>query len=634
MTTVINREDVPSHLLNIPELDFSEDFFAERLSDLWFRLGAWTIAPRRDERGVEDVVFRQSLLLSPPDFVEIFDSLESVDNAIGNLGKPSGYVTQKGTRKQYGYAPFHRFEIPSTSTVVEPLVFVHHTTSGAQLFINPDLWLFSDLEEQTPNAGLWWDRRRGVEALRRRLIAHENLEIVEIRTDYLLRYLQARQLSLIVGHYRHLHLFNPSASTIEKFVEGELTLGSREQGAKAVLQNWWLRKGIAEPFLQRQLHLWFQIEPPPIDIEDPWADQPSFDPYTFTLPTRVGPVAPARWKHFRPSGGRSFEGEACDFMDRVYFRQEVLMKYEGASGFDVADDGSVSCRDYWGLVRSTRRLGNELLGTAIGDFAEGVPFEEWPHWKQYAVEPPSQETAAVLREERTVAAAVNSVVKALHELNGAFVTLALSLAVANPDAPWRGSLDSLAGRQLKWVYPTTADDDEFLKRATLISTLVLDALAPVSLRKLLAAMNQKLHMNDETPPRPLGSRNLLQRVTLIAALIEDFRPDMATIPMLVMQAEGRSQAAEADLQTELETLYRRLREEFAPLAFLYDLRTHGGLAHHPDATKAAAAAEKLGLPGKSWHRTDYLRLLSLVANSILRISQHLKDAASMSSAVL
>lgn len=66
-------------------------------------------------------------------------------------------------------------------------------------------------------------------------------------------------------------------------------------------------------------------------------------------------------------------------MDRVYFRQEVLMKYEAASGFEVKDDGSVSCYHYWGLARSTARLGNELCSTAIGDFAEGVPFEEWLH---------------------------------------------------------------------------------------------------------------------------------------------------------------------------------------------------------------------------------------------------------------
>ena len=36
-------------------------------------------------------------------------------------------------------------------------------------------------------------------------------------------------------------------------------------------------------------------------------------------------------------------------------------------------------------------------------------------------------------------------------------------------------------------------------------------------------------MNDDTPPRPLGSRNLLQRVTLIAALIEDFQPELTAV---------------------------------------------------------------------------------------------------------
>jgi len=60
MTTVINRDDAPRHLFNIPELDFSGDLFIERLAGLWFRLGARTITPRRDERGVEDVVSRAS----------------------------------------------------------------------------------------------------------------------------------------------------------------------------------------------------------------------------------------------------------------------------------------------------------------------------------------------------------------------------------------------------------------------------------------------------------------------------------------------------------------------------------------------------------------------------------------------
>ncbi|MEE9288386.1 MAG: hypothetical protein V3U69_02225, partial [Bacteroidota bacterium] len=466
MAAIINRNDAPSHLFNIPELDFSGDLFAERLGGPWFRLGAWTIIPRRDERGVDDVVSRQSLLLASERFAEVFDNLESVGNVIGDLGKPKGSVFHEGEKKEYRYAPFHRFEDPFASVAGEPLVFVHSTTSGVQLFINPDLWLFFELEEKARGNGIWWDPRRGVDALVQHVIDQGNLEVVEIRVGYLLKYLQVRQMSLLIGHYRHLHLFDPSHNTIEAFVKGDVMLGSSEQGAKVILQNRGLRQDTGTtPFLQRRLHFWFEIRPQEIDVDDPWVDQPSFDPYTFTLPTREGPVAPARWKHFRQTEGRTFEGKVCDFMNRVYFCQEVLTKYEGASGFDVEDNGSVSCHHYWGLVRSTARIGNELLATAIGDFAEGVPFEEWPHWKQYAVEPPSPETAKALTQEQSVPGAVNSLVKALDTLNTAFADMAASLGVAILDPLWRGSLDSLAGRQLRWVYPVTADDDEFLKRA-------------------------------------------------------------------------------------------------------------------------------------------------------------------------
>jgi len=122
--------------------------------------------------------------------------------------------------------------------------------------------------------------------------------------------------------------------------------------------------------------LWFEIEPPAIDTEDPWAEDPPFDPYTFTLPTDDGPVASARWGYFRKIAGRKFDGVTCHFMTPVFFRQEVLVKYQGSSGFDVRDDGSVSYHGEWEL-HSTWRLGNELFATGIGDFGKGVPFREW-----------------------------------------------------------------------------------------------------------------------------------------------------------------------------------------------------------------------------------------------------------------
>jgi hypothetical protein len=627
MTTVIKREDAPNHLFSIPDLDFSEDLFTERLGGIWFRLGARTIDRTRDGKGVEDFTQRQSFLLAPECFAEIFDRLESIGNVINGLGKPTSSILQDGDHKEYRYAPFHKFEFTFTATVGEPLVFIDYAASSTRLFINPDLWLFFELEEKPIGCGTWWDPRRGVEALRHRVINQGKLEIVELQIGYLLKYLQIRQMSLVIGHYRHLHLSEPSPSTTGMFVEGDLMLGSPEQEAKAIFQNWGLRKGVPgeAPFLQRRLHLWFAIRPSEIDMGDPWTDPPPFDPYTFTLPTRAGAVAPARWRGCDRYDGSKFEGSVCDFMDQVYFRQEVLTKYEGTAGFEIGDEGSVSCRHYWGLVRSTSRLGNELLSTAIGDFAQGVPFEEWPHWKQYAVQPPGLEMAKVLREEQTIPAAVNSLVQALGSLNNAFACMAASLGVRLPDLLWRGSLDSLPGRQLKWVYPTAADDDEFLKRATLASTLVIDGLEPSLLRKILCAVDRNLHTKSS---RTLAPRNLLQRLALVAVLIENIRPDISEIPALVKQAEGNaSDTGAPDLQAELTKLNKRVRNDFAPLAFLYDLRTHGGLAHPPDKAKAAKAATMLGLPQENWHRIDYLRLLNLVAGSVHRINEHLQTAA-------
>jgi hypothetical protein len=234
---------------------------------------------------------------------------------------------------------------------------------------------------------------------------------------------------------------------------------------------------------------------------------------------------------------------------------------------------------------------------------------------------------AVLNQEQKVGDAVNGLVQALGGLNRAFAWLASSLGIDFREPLWSGSLDSLASRQLKWVYSTSADDNEFLKRATLVSTLVLEALNPKLLRKLLQQLDGTLHQNSENPPRTLGSRRLLERVTLVAVLMENVRPDIAEIPMLVRRAEGETVSVD-DLQAELEILYKRIRDEFAPPAFLYDLRIHGGLAHQANMREAAKAAIALGFPKSGWHRTHYLNLLNRLTSSISRTSEHLRSGAS------
>jgi hypothetical protein len=331
MASIIDRNNVPCHVFSIPELDLSDDLFSEALIGPWFRLGARTINVNAgpDEEGVEKHVFRYSMLINPGDFAAIFDELEYIgDQHFDYLGKSGSAFIYKDEKKIYQYIPFYSFKIGPNSVNAEPLVFTRTTPSADKLFVNPDLLIYFQLDEKALGSGTWWDLPKATEAVLHRVIKESNVEIVDIRIEYLRKYLQTRQMTLIVGHFRGLTLLNPSQSEINEFTECELALGSLEQGAKAILQNWERLENLGglAPTLDRRLHLWFQIPPPVIDLPDPWAPQPPFDPYEFTLPTRVGLVAPVRHSLFRPIAGRTFDGEECDSQELVCFRQEVLAK--------------------------------------------------------------------------------------------------------------------------------------------------------------------------------------------------------------------------------------------------------------------------------------------------------------------
>ncbi len=625
---IINRSDVPSHLFDISELDFSSDLVDEPLTKNWFRLGAWTGGSHRDDRQVVDVVERQTLLVQTETFREIFDELQCIGNTLRDLGKSTAYTFGDGLQKAYSYSPFHRFELPFTSANLEPLVFFRSTDKSNELFINPDLWMFLSLEQRIPASGSWWDLGRGTEVLKRYTLQACSQQVVDIQTDYLLRYLKARQLSLLVGHYRHLNYFNPSEDAIGKFVVEDLTLGSPDRGVKVLLQNWGLTKDPlnSEHFLQRRLHLWFQIEPPSIDVDDPWHQEPAFDVYAFTLPTDSGLVAPAKWSSLRyQAEAKKFDGENGDSMDRIYFQQNVLIKYEGASGFEIGDDGSVHYKSDWGLDRSVRRIGNELLSCAIVDFAEGIPFEEWPHWKQYSVQPPGVELCRALSEEQTIGTLVNSMVAALGELSSAVAGWEEIFRFKSLEKLWAGSVDSLPCRQLKWVYPDNSNDDEFLKRCTLASTFLIDELKPKVLRQILQCIDQRLHLNNKGDS--LGSIKLLERLSLVGAISEELQPENVAIPNLVRMAEGRQTCPESDLLVELTNLYANVRRESKPLALLYQLRNHAGLAHAKNSSTSTDLITELGLPPRNWHRKDYLNLLRMLCSSIRQISVRIETAS-------
>jgi hypothetical protein len=679
MTALFDTADLPDDLSTIPQIDLTDDLTADPDHEPWFRLGAWTVSHRKNAAGIQDVVMRKCFLLDTATYLAIADRLGSIGNVIGSIGVPGGQVIYRGEQKSYAYRPFYQCDlhiatVPGLDDLMagleeeqsteesaddddllvtlptgdggakevgegdddtdddqvilgEPLVFTTETATAIDLLINPDLWLFLKLEEKQPASGLWWDPKRGQEVIRREWLEDGNLLAVEIRREYLLKYLKARQKALVVGHYRHLHYEGPSAEARGAFVARNVEIKNKS-GAKATIHSWQdSTSGVSHaPFLRRALHLWFNIDPPPLAIDTAFDEIPDFDISQYALDTSSGPVAPGRFSHGGVPQGTVFTGVSGDFLESTYFQQDVLVKYQSASGFSIDDNGSVHCQSYWGLSRSTQRHGNELISTYIGDFAEGVPYHEWAHWRQYAVPPPSIATLNALNAEQTIPDAVNGLVDDLRRMNEAVSAFATRCAGTLVDAVWTGSLDSLSGRQLKWIYPSTAHDQEFITRATLLATLVLDALSEKLGRTLLMTFGPELHLSFDGKKKSLGSRNLVQRLMLVAAVIEQIRPASVEIADQVVWAETGKGCGDSDLQRELNAINAAVRQEFAPLAFLYDLRNFGGLAHAPSRARFSKTAMTLGFAGKDWHRKDYLMLISLVAGAVQAISGRLEAA--------
>lgn len=84
---------------------------------------------------------------------------------------------------------------------------------------------------------------------------------------------------------------------------------------------------------------------------------------------------------------KAAEHKIDGFLDLVFFKEEVLKKYESDKNFRVGDNGTVMFGDKWGTFRRVFRIAKGYIGAHLGDLGEGFPEEELKHWKIYNVNP-------------------------------------------------------------------------------------------------------------------------------------------------------------------------------------------------------------------------------------------------------
>lgn len=354
------QQEIPKHLRAVPALDVSDVVTTDPMAGAWVRIGAWGLRPRAVSEGEASDLLVRTVLVNTRDVQKLFKSVKWTGKALA-IGAPGGVVQHSGRRRAYRYRPFYHQQVVGVS--VEPLVFVVETAGDANLELNQDLWLFLGLVPQRVGPWTeWFDPSAARIVLRHGLAADGGAEVVEVEREHLRRYLRERQMALVWAWFEDRH--QPSlAEFAASAPSGEHVIDAADGSARAFVDANALLSPVPmkEQGFRLAVHYWTAVLPPALDLEEPWAPAPPFDVANFLLPTRAGDLAPGRWSSFAGKKHAKFGGSDGEYMERVYFRQEVLQKYQGLPGVRIGDDGSVRCGGAWSLCRGVFRVGNTLV---------------------------------------------------------------------------------------------------------------------------------------------------------------------------------------------------------------------------------------------------------------------------------
>ena len=240
------------------------------------------------------------------------------------------------------------------------------------------------------------------------------------------------------------------------------------------------------------------------------------------------------------SAKKAARNEIDGFLDPVYFKEEVLKKYEGDRNYKIGDDGTVQFGGEWGTFRGFYRDAGIICGT-LGDLGECFPDEELKHWKLYNVHPDEVGITEYYTDFRHT---LNRIVHFMDMLNKKMknqIKLYYPEAIKFNCDSFDDNIFDLTHsenhlRFLKKVINESTSAEELEMKIVTLNCLVIDSINTKLLSKLLDCLDGNLkysssaltlisvkpdRLNDEEVKhydsfiRPLRSLELLKRFFLV-----------------------------------------------------------------------------------------------------------------------
>jgi hypothetical protein len=288
--------------------------------------------------------------------------------------------------------------------------------------------------------------------------------------------------------------------------------------------------------------------------------------------TSVGRVKPWEVRE-----GNRFDGHASA---TAAFDQEVLRRYQTEPGADVSL-GNIGQLEITSKKVHLRRiamlLGTEYVSAWVGDFVEGVPPSEWPHWQSFNIPFIGFESQKQLYEAKNLFRMVFGLIRQTRLINRRWLRITQDGRIPfnlehNTEKDYKALTKAL---------PRGPDAHELIDRAKALDGLIIERVGSTPLKAFLKLTGFATQEIEE-----LGSIKLLSTFMMVVRIAEAAEEWHDSIKAALSYAHKKvaswQKGQSRDLASDELKLIELVARDFEIMFLLNDLRL---LAAHPIATQ-------------------------------------------------
>jgi len=531
----------------------------------------------------------------------VLKSIDYPGNIFHDLGHPAHWIVHNGKLGSgYNVEEYYKTSVGKIEAFVierdNPVAFV-------EFLVRQDFVIFYSLFDKTEALNrIYNDTMRGIAEVIK-FERDDELSRIKVRKDYVLDYLFVRKKALIIGYYSAIMV--PVSNDFPNNFRKDITIDKSNGRANIIVT----RNNASPGKLFGRLDMFKIIVPPKQRVLGDFGIQA-------TAPKLVFKTSDGSLEISKTSHGFG------TFMAVAYFNSAVLKRYEGDRRYRIDDDGGVHYAGIWGIYRGIWRLGDELIAVHLGDLAEGLPYDEWPHWLQYNVEPISEEELRELQKIQPIQKLLNTLVSEIEafEERQSFYMAKRNVRISEPIFNFENEEQKQEIiKELKKTFTRETAKAEFLNRMVWLYKLIIDSLSVKTLSSFIDSYDPAAKFIDRGGIKKSSS---LLLTLLEFQVIENACQSFGLIKEETMTKtkeyhnllNRKSNQSDDALMKEITQKIRHLRENFEIMSVIGKLRSGAGGAHVGSNKEFKQAMAKLSFPAEPH---NFLQVYRLIINRLI-----------------